>query len=56
MPDLYRYATLEDEGLAHKKGEKKRTYWDGVSSNTPLRELISKHKEHWSDYIGNEEI
>jgi hypothetical protein len=27
-----------------------------VSSNTPLRELISKHKEHWSDYIGNEEI
>src|SRR5829696_5300748 len=57
MPDLYRYATLEDESLAHEKGETKRTYWDGgVSSNTPLRELISKHKEHWSDYIGNEEI
>jgi NTE family protein len=57
IPDLYRYATLEDESSEHKKTEKKRTYWDGgVSSNTPLRELISKHKEHWSDYIGNEEI
>ena len=57
MPDLYRYATLEDKSLAHEKGEKKRAYWDGgVSSNTPLRELISKHKEHWSDFIGNEEI
>jgi len=58
LPDLYRYTTLEDESsVADKKGEKKRTYWDGgVSSNTPLRELISKHKEHWSDYIGNEQI
>jgi len=57
MPDLYRYATLEDESLTPEKGEKKRTYWDGgVSSNTPLRELISKHKEHWSEYIGNEQI
>jgi hypothetical protein len=57
MADLYRYATLEDESLAHEKREKKRTYWDGgVSSNTPLRELISQHKKYWGDYIGHEEI
>ncbi len=48
MPDLYRYATIEDESSVHDKDEKNRTYWDGgVSSNTPLRELISKHKEYW---------
>ena len=48
MPDLYRYAALEDESSAHDKDEKKRTFWDGgMSSNTPLRELISKHKEYW---------
>ncbi len=23
MPDLYRYATIEDESLVHEKGEKK---------------------------------
>jgi NTE family protein len=49
LPDLYRYASLKDESsLALKKGGSKRTYWDGgLSSNTPLRELISKHKEYW---------
>ena len=32
----------------HGKDEEKRTFWDGgMSSNTPLRELISKHKEYW---------
>ena len=57
MADLYRYSTLEDESLAHEKCEKKRTYWDGgVSSNTPLRELISQHKKYWSDYIGHEKL
>lgn len=48
MPDLYRYTTLEDESSAHGKDEEKRTFWDGgMSSNTPLREMISKHKEFW---------
>ncbi len=48
LPDLYTYATIEDESSVHNKDEKNRTYWDGgVSSNTPLRELISKHKEYW---------
>ena len=56
MPDLYRYATLEDESSAHDKDEKKRTYWDGgMSSNTPLRELISKHKEYWKTKRENKE-
>ena len=55
MADLYRYATLEDKSMAHEKGERKRTYWDGgVSSNTPLRELISKYKEYWSHNIEEE--
>lgn len=40
IPDLYRHVTLED-----KPSAKKRTFWDGgVLSNTPLRELIGKHK------------
>ncbi len=57
MPDLYRYATLDDESLEHEKREKKRTYWDGgVSSNTPLRELISQHKNYWATYIGHEKL
>jgi NTE family protein len=57
MPDLYRYSTLEDESKVHEKREKKRTYWDGgVSSNTPLRELISHHKKYWGDHIGHEEL
>ncbi|MFL6360303.1 MAG: patatin-like phospholipase family protein [Nitrososphaeraceae archaeon] len=57
MPDLYSYATLEDESLSHETREKKRTYWDGgVSSNTPLRELISQHKKYWSEYIGNDKL
>jgi hypothetical protein len=48
MPDLYRYAALQDE-----KSGKKRTFWDGgVLSNTPLRELIDKHKEYWKKEIG----
>jgi NTE family protein len=54
MPDLYRYATLDDESLKHDEREKMRTYWDGgVSSNTPLRELISQHKKYWVEYIGH---
>ncbi len=57
MPDLYRYATLNDESLEREKSEKKRTYWDGgVSSNTPLRELISQHKNYWGEYIGHEKL
>jgi NTE family protein len=45
MPDLYRHATLND-----KQSGKKRTFWDGgVLSNTPLRELIDKHKEYWGN-------
>jgi NTE family protein len=57
MPDLYRYTTLKDESLAHETSEKMRTFWDGgVSSNTPLRELISQHKEFWAEYIGHEKL
>ena len=48
MLDLYRYTVLED-----KQSKKKRTFWDGgVLSNTPLRELIDKHKEYWRNEIG----
>jgi NTE family protein len=48
MPDLYRYSVLKD-----KQSEMKRTFWDGgVLSNTPLRELIDKHKEYWRNEIG----
>ena len=53
LPDLYRYTTLQDESPKNKEGKKMRTYWDGgVSSNTPLRELISQHKKYWDKYIG----
>ena len=52
MPDLYRYSVLED-----KQSQKKRTFWDGgVLSNTPLRELIDKHKEYWRKRIGEERL
>lgn len=48
MLDLYRYASLEDKSLAHDESEVKRTYWDGgMSSNTPLRELVDSHKKYW---------
>ena len=52
MPDLYRHVTLED-----KQSGKKRTFWDGgVLSNTPLRELIGKHKEYWENEITEERL
>jgi len=52
MPDLYRHVALVD-----KQSGKKRTFWDGgVLSNTPLRELISKHKEYWENEIGEERL
>ena len=52
MPDLYRYSVLED-----KQSQKKRTFWDGgVLSNTPLRELIGKHREYWTERIGKERL
>ena len=42
-PELYRYPTLQDE-----QSGKKRTFWDGgILSNTPLRELIDRHKDYW---------
>lgn len=34
-----------------------RQFWDGgLLSNTPLRELISKHKTYWEDYIGEQNL
>ena len=52
MPDLYRHVVLED-----KQSGKKRTFWDGgVLSNTPLRELIDKHKEYWKNEISEERL
>src|SRR5215212_1804835 len=57
LPDLYRYTTLQDESPKKKEGKKMRTYWDGgVSSNTPLRELISQHKKYWDNYIGHDKL
>jgi NTE family protein len=52
MPDLYRHVALED-----KQSGKRRTFWDGgVLSNTPLRELIDKHKEYWKNEITEERL
>ena len=52
MPDLYRFAVLQDE-----QSGKKRTFWDGgVLSNTPLRELIDRHKDYWKKEIGDERL
>ena len=52
MPDLYRYAVLQDE-----QSRKKRTFWDGgVLSNTPLRELIDRHKDYWKKEIREERL
>lgn len=43
IPIFYDYVNIE----GHK-------FWDGsVLSNTPLRELIHKHKEYWQHKIGN---
>ena len=48
MPELYRHSVLEEK----QSGEKKRTFWyGGILSNTPLRELIDKHKEYWTEKI-----
>ncbi|VFJ13624.1 putative Patatin-like phospholipase [Candidatus Nitrosocosmicus franklandus] len=34
-----------------------RTFWDGAFlSNTPLREVIQKHKDFWSDYFTANDI
>ncbi len=52
MPDLYRYPVLQDE-----QSGKKRTFWDGgVLSNTPLRELIDRHKDYWKKEITEERL
>jgi predicted acylesterase/phospholipase RssA len=70
MPELYRYASLEDKSSKQRKGkeedgkkknnnkiEKERTYWDGgMSSNTPLRELIDLHKRYWKTKIGDAKL
>src|SRR5919108_541572 len=51
MPGLYRYAALQDQISGRK-----RTFWDGgVLSNTPLREVIDRHKDYWSRYIKEKE-
>jgi NTE family protein len=52
MADLYRYATLRDE-----KSQRKRTFWDGgLLSNTPLRELIDRHKKYWTREISEKNL
>lgn len=34
-----------------------RRFWDGgVLSNTPLRELIGRHKDFWKNEIGEEKL
>jgi NTE family protein len=34
-----------------------RKFWDGgLLSNTPLRELIHKHKTYWENYIGEQNL
>lgn len=37
--------------------KEKRTYWDGAFlSNTPLRELLQKHKDFWTSYFKANDI
>ena len=37
--------------------KEKRTFWDGAFvSNTPLRELLQKHKDFWTSYFEANEI
>jgi NTE family protein len=44
-PSLFDYVSREN-----------RTYWDGgLLSNTPLRELLQRHKDYWSSYSQEEE-
>lgn len=50
LPALHRHAVLED-----KQSGKKRTFWDGgLLSNTPLRELIDKHRTYWKDEVSKQ--
>lgn len=37
--------------------KEKRTFWDGAFvSNTPLRELLQKHKDFWTNYFETNEL
>ncbi|MGA7368590.1 MAG: hypothetical protein WBX01_05625 [Nitrososphaeraceae archaeon] len=41
--------------MEDKQSEKKRTFWDGgLLSNTPLRELIDRHRVYWKDEISKQ--
>lgn len=48
--------SIDHPSLFDYKSKENRTYWDGgLLSNTPLRELLQRHKDFWSKYSEDEE-
>ncbi|MGA7009185.1 MAG: hypothetical protein WB612_05540 [Nitrososphaeraceae archaeon] len=44
--------SIDHPSLFDYKSKENRTYWDGgLLSNTPLRELLQRHKDFWSKYF-----
>lgn len=48
--------SIDHPSLFDYKANENRTYWDGgLLSNTPLRELLQRHKDFWSKYSEEDE-
>jgi NTE family protein len=44
---------IVDDQRNRRKENVQRYFWDGgITSNTPLRELIQSHKDYWLDVVG----
>jgi NTE family protein len=64
VPNNYDYTSSEEErkaklkeDLQHNELQDHLRFWDGgISSNTPLRELIQAHQDYWSDIKHAEKV
>ncbi|MDH3656558.1 MAG: patatin-like phospholipase family protein [Nitrosopumilus sp.] len=54
VPVNFDYTRIKSED---QNSSDTRYFWDGgIMSNTPLRELIAKHRSYWEDKIGSDNL
>ena len=55
VPVNFDYTKIKSEKSDGEDSSDMRYFWDGgIMSNTPLRELIAKHRSYWEAKIGSE--
>jgi len=57
VPVNFDYTRIKSEKSENSDSSETRYFWDGgIMSNTPLRELIAKHRSYWEDKIGSDNL